>query len=156
MDCKEKLTEFFNENGVSFQEKPHPKAYTMQEVAAALGIPGRQVAKVVIVRADDKLVMLVVPAPYRINFARLGTVLNAKKVSLSSESEFADRFPDCAPGAMPPFGHFYELSTYVDRSVTEEPFIYFRVGTHNESFMLSYPDYAKLAQPAVEEFAYLA
>jgi Ala-tRNA(Pro) deacylase len=146
------MEQYLQENGVQFEVMTHSQAYTMQEVAAALHVPGRQVAKVVMVLADQALAMLVLPAPDRLDFAKVRALLDAKKVSLAAEEDFADRFPDCATGAMPPFGNLYDVPVYVDQPLAEESHMVFRVGTHRETMKIAYTDYARLVQPAVDEF----
>ncbi len=153
MKCRERLEQYLRENGVGFEIMAHSQAYTMQEVAAALHVPGRQVAKVVIVRAEGEMAMLVVPAPCRLDFAQVRTLLGAKKISLAKEEEFADLFPDCAAGAMPPFGNLYNMPVYVDQALVEEASIVFRIGTHRHTMKIAYADFARLAQPTVGEFA---
>ena len=67
MGCKEELEAYLRESKVPFQAQHHAVAYTAQEVAAAEHIPGRMLAKVVIVLGDGKLSMLVLPAPARVD-----------------------------------------------------------------------------------------
>jgi Ala-tRNA(Pro) deacylase len=153
MKCRERLEQYFRENGVGFEVMTHGQAYTMQEVAAALHVPGRQVAKVVIVKADGTPVMLVVAAPDRLDLPGVRTLLGAKKVSLAKEEEFADLFPDCATGAMPPFGNLYDVPVYVDQALAEEKEIVFRIGTHRETMKVAYADLARLAIPTVVAIA---
>jgi Ala-tRNA(Pro) deacylase len=155
MDCQERLSQYLKENGVEYEVLAHSKAYTMQEVAAELHEPGRQVAKVVMVSADGRYAMLVLPASHRLNFARVGTLLNAERVSLAKEENFAALFPDCAPGAMPPFGNLYQIPVYVDQALTDQDEIVFRVGTHRDSMKVSYADYNRLVEPTVGDFAWL-
>jgi Ala-tRNA(Pro) deacylase len=154
MACKERIEAFMREKNVAFEVLTHPDAYTMQEVAAALHVSGRQVAKVVMVKADGEAVMLVVPAPFRLNLDKVKAMLGVKKVSLARESEFTALFPDCLPGAMPPFGHLYGLPVYVEEALAEQKDIVFRVGTHRHTIKLAYADYARLAAPTVAEFAW--
>jgi len=153
MQCKERLEQYLRDNDVPFETMTHTQAYTMPEVAAALHVPGKQVAKVVVVKTDGKTVMLVIPASHRLSFAQVRAMLGTKKVSLAKEEEFADLFPDCAIGAMPPFGNLYDVPVYVDQALTEEANIVFRVGTHRHTMKVAYADFARLAQPAVGEFA---
>ena len=153
MTCKARLETYLRENGVGFQAMTHPTAYTAQEVAAAQGVPGKQVAKVVMVLAEAKPVMLVMPASYRADFTRLKSVLNTGEVRLAAEKEFAALFPDCEAGAMPPFGNLYHVPVYVDRALAEDAEIVFQAGTHRDTIKIAYPDYARLAQPVVAEFA---
>ena len=154
MKCRERMEKILRENGVGFEVKTHEQAFTMQEVAAALHVPGNQVAKVVIVCADKDKVMLVLPAPYRMNVDLVRDLVGAKTIRLAKEEEFADLFPDCATGAMPPFGNLYGVPVYVDRSMAEEPDIVFRIGTHRETMMIAYADFVRLAQPVVGDFAW--
>jgi Ala-tRNA(Pro) deacylase len=154
MKCRERMEQYLRENSVGFEVMAHSQAFTMQEVAAALHVPGDQVAKVVIVCADDKMAMLVLPAPYRLNTEKARALLGAKKARLAKEDEFADLFPDCATGAMPPFGNLYDVPVYVDRALAEESDIVFRIGTHRESMKVAYADFARLVQPTVGEFSW--
>ena len=154
MKCRERMEKYLRENGVGFEVKTHEQAFTMQEVAAALHVPGNQVAKVVIVCADKEKVMLVLPAPYRMNVDLVRDMVGANKVRLAKEEEFADLFPDCATGAMPPFGNLYGVPVYVDRSMAEEPDMVFRIGTHRETMKITYADFIRLAQPVVGDFSW--
>ena len=154
MKCRERMEKYLRENGVGFEVKTHDQAFTMQEVAAALHVPGNQVAKVVIVCADKEKVMLVLPAPYRMNVDLVRDLVGAKTIRLAKEDEFADLFPDCATGAMPPFGNLYDVPVYVDRSMAEEPDIIFRVGTHRETIKMAYADFVRLVQPVIGDFSW--
>jgi Ala-tRNA(Pro) deacylase len=108
---------------------------------------------VVIVSADNQMVMLVLPAPYRVDFGRVGQVLGAREVRLVEESELKVAFPDCDVGAMPPFGTLYHLPMYVEKRLAEDATIVFPVGTHTETMRLTYADYERLIQPTLAEFA---
>jgi Ala-tRNA(Pro) deacylase len=148
------MEQYLRENGVGFEVLTHSQAFTMQEVAAALHVPGDQVAKVVIVCAGDEMAMLVLPAPYRLNIDKACTLLGVEDARLAKEKEFAALFPDCATGAMPPFGNLYDVPVYVDQALAAQPDIVFRIGTHRETMKVAYADFERLAQPTVGEFAW--
>ena len=153
MECLERMKEYLRDDEAPFEIITHTQAFTMPEVAAALHVPGQQVAKVVIVRGDGTMAMLVTSAAHRLDFAKVGTLLGTAKVSLAKEDEFAHLFPDCDVGAMPPFGNLYGLPVYVDRALAEQGTIVFRVGTYEHTMKVAYADYARLVQPTVDEFA---
>ncbi len=153
MRCKERLEEYLRGQGVGFQSVRHPEVYTAQEVAAAQHISGNQLAKVVIVRADDEMAMLLLPASYRVDFGKLKAFLGVRKARLAEEEEFRDVFPDCEIGAMPPFGNLYELSVYVDSTLAEVSEMLFKVGTHRDSMKIRYSDFERLAGPKVGDFS---
>lgn len=154
MKCRERLEKYLRENGVGFEVMTHNQAFTAQEMAAALHVPGEQVAKVVIAWADEQMIMLVLPAPFRIHMDKVRALAGAEKVRLAEEKEFADLFPDCATGAMPPFGNLYDVPMYVDKGLSEVDDIVFRVGTHRETMKVAFEDYRRLAQPVSGEFAW--
>lgn len=153
MAAKQRLEKYLQEKGVRFDTMTHPVAHTAQEVAAAQHVPGRQLAKVVLVDADGQLVMLVLPASHRVEFPKLKPLLKAKKVRLAREEEFGGAFTDCEVGAMPPFGNLYDLPCYVENSLAEAGEIVFKVGNHTTSMKVRFSDYKKLVKPEIAEFA---
>ncbi len=154
MNCKDRLESYLRDNQVSFETHHHPTAYTAQEVAASEHTPGRMVVKVVMVLADDELVMLAMPAPYQADLDRVGEILGATEVRLAHEEEFASAFPDCEVGAMPPFGNLYDLPVYVDEALAEDETIVVQAGTHTDTLRLEYADFERLVEPTVVRFAY--
>lgn len=151
MQCKERLEAYLRQNGVPFETQHHRVAYTAQHVADAEHAPGKLVAKVVMVLADDRLAMLALPAPYRVDFGKAAAALGAKGIRLAGESEFSRVFPDCEVGAMPPFGNLYGLPVYVDRTLAEDERIIFQSGTHTDTMSVKYGDFARLVEPIVAD-----
>lgn len=152
MDCRERLRTYFRDNGIEFEEHQHPEAFTAQEVAASEHVPGKQVAKVVMVAADGDLVMTVVQAHHKVELDQVAELLGGKGVRLAEEDEFAPRFPDCDAGAMPPFGNLYDLDVYVDDSLAEQDRVIFQAGTHTDTMSIGYSDFEQLVQPTVARF----
>lgn len=153
MTVSRQLKKFLDGAGVSYKVTKHPEAFTAQEVAAAEHVPGKAMAKVVIVLADKKPVMTVLPASYRVDFKKLKKLLGAKSVGLASEDEFGGLFPDCEVGAMPPFGEMFDLPVYSDQVLREDERVTFNAGTHTETVTVAYADFERLANPTVGDFA---
>jgi Ala-tRNA(Pro) deacylase len=149
-----KLKEFLDSNKIKYVSITHSSAYTAQEIAASAHIPGRELAKTVILKVDGKMIMAVLPASYKINFDILKEATGASGIRLADEHEFIDRFPECEPGAMPPFGNLYGTEVYVSKSLTEDENIAFNAGTHTELIKLAYKDFEKLVKPKIIEFSY--
>lgn len=152
MPCKERLVQYLSDAHVEFDVHQHPLAYTAQELAAAEHVPGRMVAKSVIVFADDRMVMLVLPAVHQVDLERAAAITHAAKARLADEREFATAFPDCETGAIPPFGNLYNLPVYVDESLAQDETIVFPAGTHTDTISMKYADYQRLVEPVVAEF----
>lgn len=151
--CKDQLITYLQEQHIAFETQQHRVAFTAQDVATSERIRNDMMAKVVIVVADGNLVMLVLPASYRVNFVQLPEVIRAKEVWLASETEVAAAFPDCEVGAMPPFGNLYNLPVYVDSRLAAEDVIVFQVGTHTDTIHMKYADFARLVEPKMVSFA---
>lgn len=147
-----RLKEFLDGHRVRYEVLGHQEAYTAPEVAHALHVSGKMLAKVVIVRADERFVMTVLPSHWRIDFDRLKAALGAHAVRLATEDEFKGLFPDCEIGTMPPFGNLYNIPVYVDRSLTEDEEIVFQAGTHFGAVKLRYQDFTNLVRPTVAAF----
>ena len=152
MDCKDRLEAYLREKQVPFEVRHHPRAITAQEVAASEHVPGKMLAKTVMVLADGKMVMLALPAPYQVDVDKAGKVLGVE-VRLAHEEEFENTFSDCEVGAMPPFGNLYEVPVYVEAALAEDETIVFRAGTHTDTMSVSYADFERLVEPTIAEFA---
>jgi Ala-tRNA(Pro) deacylase len=153
MPILRKLQEYLDEHKIKYQVLTHSTAYTAQEVAQAQHIPGKMVAKVVMVKKDNGTpVMLVLPASHKVDFTRLRQVLGTHS-ELEQEREFRDLFPGCETGAEPPFGNLFNLDTLVDTSLTRDEEIVFNAGSHWQTVKMRYDDYARLVHPRVAPFA---
>jgi osmotically-inducible protein OsmY/prolyl-tRNA editing enzyme YbaK/EbsC (Cys-tRNA(Pro) deacylase) len=150
---KDKLEAYLRANQVPFETQHHRTAYTAQDVAASEHLPGQLMAKVVIAIADGALVMLVLPATHRVDLVKVRTALGARELWLATEHEFANSFPDCEIGAMPPFGNLYALPVYVDQTLTHDRTIVFQASTHTDTMRIAYADFARLAKPTVVDVA---
>ncbi len=147
-----KLKQFLDGHKVKYLAISHSPVYTAQEIAASAHVPGKELAKTVIVKVDGQMAMAVLPATRQVDFKLLKKALAAKKVELASEGEFADRFPECEPGAMPPFGNLYDMEVYVAEPLAEDEEIAFNAGSHTELIRLPYEDFERLAKPKVLRF----
>jgi Ala-tRNA(Pro) deacylase len=146
------LINCLNESKVRYEILHHPEAVTAQRIAQAEHVKGRHHAKVVMIKSGEQRLMAVLPADHQIDLEKVGKVIG-KTASLDSEKEFKSLFPDCAIGAMPPFGNLYGLPTYVDKSLAAQDYIVFEAGTHSDAIKLSYCDYEKIVKPQVEDLA---
>jgi Ala-tRNA(Pro) deacylase len=148
-----RLKEYLDQHSIKYQIITHSVAYTSQEIAAATHIPGQQMAKVVILKADGKMVMAVLPASHVVDLRRIQEITGASYVELASESEYAPIFEDCEAGAMPPFGNLYNLKVYASTPLSDSEQIVFNAGNHRELMKLSYKDFHNLVKPETATFS---
>ncbi len=148
-----RLKKFLDENKVPYETQMHRVAYTAQQVAAEEHVPGRMMAKTVIVQSKGAFAMAVLAAHRRVDLATLRQALKDADVRLASEAEFASLFPDSETGAMPPFGNLYGLPVYVDEMLAKDSEIVFNAGTHRETIKIKFTDFLKLVRPQILSLA---
>jgi Ala-tRNA(Pro) deacylase len=149
------ICEFLDTHRIYYQPCQHTPSYTAQGVAHAQHISGKELAKVVMVVADDRLLMAVLPASHRLELEQLGDALGASSIRLATEEEFGHIFPDCEIGAMPPFGNLYNLEVWLDVALRSHTNIVFNAGTHAETIQMSLSDYSRLVRPKEAVFSCL-
>ena len=147
-----KLKEYLDAQGVPYTSLEHSAAYTAQETAASAHITGKEFAKTVIVDLDGKIGMAVLPANRKVVLQDLRDVTGSDRVKFVSEAVFQQRFPDCEPGAMPPFGNLYGMDVYAAESLSEHEEIAFSAGSHTEIIRMAYRDFERLVHPKIMSF----
>jgi Ala-tRNA(Pro) deacylase len=146
------IVEYLRKSGVRYQVSEHLPVYSAQGLAAAEHESGRFVAKPVIVKADGRFLLCVLPANVRIDLEKLRGQLSANSVALAGEQDFESLFPGCELGAEPPFGNLFDLPTVMDKTLERDDHILFQVGTHAKAARLNMDDYRKLVHPRVLDF----
>lgn len=147
------LHEFLHEARVPYSVLPHTAAYSAQAEAAALHVPGRDWAKVVVCFVDDRPIQAVVPATHLVDLDRLAFLARADTIRLAREDELPDLFPGCEDGALPPLGPLYGQDVYVDVALAGEPEIVFSSGSHSEAIRMRWSDFVASVRPIVGRFA---
>ena len=147
------LKKFLDSHNIKYVSIAHSTAYTAQEIAASAHVPGKEMAKTVMVRLDGTMAMAVLAASDKVDFGLLKTAAGARQAELASELEFKDIFPGCEIGAMPPFGNLYDMNVYAEKRLAEDEEIVFNAGSHTELVRLPYADFVRLVQPKTAAFA---
>jgi Ala-tRNA(Pro) deacylase len=147
------IHEFLRKARVPYTVLPHSPAYTAQEEAAAMHVPGRDFAKVVVCFVDGQPIEAVLPAHLAVNLELLRKIVGGSEIRLAREDDLRRLFPDCEAGAMPPFGPLYGQQVFVDLALTEELEIVFNAGTHTEAIRMRWSDFAISVRPMVGRFA---
>src|SRR5262245_39627759 len=129
-----KIKVYLDNAEVVYTGHPHRPAYTSQEIAQSVHIPGREMVKSVMLQADEKqLVMAVISANDTVKLDVLKEEIGCHLLRLASETEFRDAFPTCEPGGMPPFGNIFNVPVYCDVNLSRNHEIEFNAGTHDET-----------------------
>ncbi|MBW3660849.1 MAG: YbaK/EbsC family protein [Gemmatimonadetes bacterium] len=153
MTIANRVKSFLDDHDVDYEHSEHEPAYTAQEVAEAEHVPGRQVAKTVILTDGDVYLMAVLPATRKIQLEKIRQSAGNDALRLATEEEFADLFPGSEIGAMAPFGNLYEVPVFVDQTLREDESITFSAGTHTDAITLAYAEFERLVEPVAADFS---
>jgi Ala-tRNA(Pro) deacylase len=104
-----------------------------------------------VVRTGKQHLLAVFPAGHSVDLKKLARLIS-EPVRLETEDDFKWLFPDCALGAIPPFGNLYGLTTWIDSSLARTDHIVFFAGNLNDSIKLAYSEYVAIVEPRIGEF----
>lgn len=149
----QKLKQFLDDQNIQYVIISHSPAYTASKIAATAHIPGKELAKTVMIKVDGEMAMAVLPASKKVDFDPLTKIAGADAVELASETEFRDLFPECETGAMPPFGNLYGMKVFVAEALAEDEEIAFNAGSHTELVRMTYADFERLVDPELGRFS---
>jgi Ala-tRNA(Pro) deacylase len=141
-----RVPDFLASQRVSFETLLHPPAFTAQKRAKYLHVPGRQVAKSVLLAGPAGPFLAVLPATNQVDTERLAGELGGP-VRLATEFEIRAVFPDCEWGVVPPFGRLYGLATVLDEDLRPEALLVFEGNSHMEAVRLLCRDFERLERP---------
>ncbi|MEJ5259103.1 MAG: YbaK/EbsC family protein [Anaerohalosphaeraceae bacterium] len=151
-----KVIDYLNQQQAKYEMVRHKPAYTAEQLSRVEGLPATQVAKTVVVEADGRFYLCVLPADRKIDFAALQKHLHVQQVRLADEDQMALLFLDAEVGAEAPFGNLYHLPTLMDKSLMNGQEISFLAGKHDVSVHLKIDEYVRLVQPTILKFSYPA
>jgi len=145
---------FLTEQRVPFETIVHPPAFSAQKRAQYMHVPGREVAKCVLLAGPEDYVLAILPATHQVDTEALATILGGP-VRLAESQEIGDVFRDCECGVVPPFGTLYGLPTILDESLDGDGMLVFEGHTHAEAIRMRCRDFEQLERPVRLRFARL-
>ena len=147
------IRSYLQSRAVDFDFLLHRPTHSATHLAGSLHVPGRSVAKGVLIRAGDGYVLAVLPATRRVDMARLAEVLGVADCRIADETEVEQVFSDCEPGALPPFGRLYGLTTVLDLSLALGADVTFVANMRHEGVRMRFADYEAIEEPLEARFS---
>ena len=148
----DRLERWLREAGVAFEMLEHPPVRTSEEAARVRGTPLEAGAKALVVRADERFVHCVLPAPLKADNARLRALVGTRKLRFATPDEL-QALTGCTPGAVPPFGNLFGLPVLVDEALCRNERVAFNAGSNAVSITMRCDDMVRLAEGTVCHFA---
>ncbi len=147
MTIARKLEDYLTGKGINYDTVAHHRTSTSSQTALAAQLPGRRLAKSVLLHHEMGYALAVVPSSHRVELSTLQDVID-KRLGLASEDEVSQLFSDCDIGAVPPVGAAYDVPVILDESFGAEGDVYFEGGDHRTLVHVTGSDFRNLLQGA--------
>ncbi|WP_078121271.1 aminoacyl-tRNA deacylase [Thiosocius teredinicola] len=141
------LREFLDDHHLPYDIERHPHTQSSRDTAEASHHPADRVAKCLLLKDDERYLLMVLPADRRLHLGELHRSMN-RPICLATEDEVAKVFADCETGAIPPAGLLYDLDTIIDDVLLMQPDVYFEAGDHEQLIHMKQADFRKLVGDA--------
>jgi Ala-tRNA(Pro) deacylase len=151
MSVFDRLCELLNQKSIEFNVVRHAPVYTSEEAAAVRGTPLASGAKALICKADDRFVMIVLPADLKLASKAVRKAAGIKSLRFASREE-VETLTGLTPGSIPPLGSLFGLPTWCDERLAQHPRINFNAGDHAISISMTYKDYVAAEQPMMGQY----
>lgn len=141
-----KIAAYLKKQKVKFNLLEHRIVYTAHDAAQTTKKKINEIAKVVLVKADKKMVLVVLPAGKYVDFSAVKKSLKAKKVAMATEEDIK-KYLKTKVGLLHPFGNLYEIPTLMDKGFAKAKKMVASAGSYVESVEVAVKDFEKLVQP---------
>lgn len=149
LSVHDRLVRLLTEAGVSFRQLHHEPTPTSADAARVRGEPIGSGAKALLLKADDRFRLFVLPGDRRLDSASVKRQLGLSRLRFASKEELMAQ-TGLTPGAVPPFGHPvlpFELTA--DVTVGQiYPTVAFNAGSVTDSIIMSAADWERVAKPS--------
>jgi prolyl-tRNA editing enzyme YbaK/EbsC (Cys-tRNA(Pro) deacylase) len=136
------------ETGAPWREVEHGPTRTSEESARARGEPLEIGAKALLVKADERFVLLVLSAARKLDSRKLRAALGTRTTRFATAEELLE-LTGLVPGSVPPFGEpVLPLPLYVDRSLLANERVAFNAGSLTRSVIVARAAWQAAARPA--------
>lgn len=144
----ERLHDWLKQSGASFSVLRHEPVYTSEQAAAVRNTALASGAKALVVKAGERILLLVLPADRKLDSKKARTALGVRELRFATREE-VERVTGLQPGAIPPFGSLFQLPTYCDPALAANESINFNAGDHAVSIQMPYAAYVEVERPTL-------
>ncbi|MFH1193918.1 MAG: YbaK/EbsC family protein [bacterium] len=151
MSISQKVLDFLKKNDINVKVVGHKKVYTAYDLAATLREKLNKVGKTLLVKADGKDYLVLVPGHYYLDLSKIKKQLKAKTVELSKEQHIK-KLLNMKPGALHPFEGAGKLAVLLDKKLLAVKDAIIGAGSFTESLRMQAKDLKKLDNVTLGEF----
>ncbi|PJF41307.1 MAG: prolyl-tRNA editing protein, partial [Phototrophicales bacterium] len=127
---------------------------TAQEAADAIGTPLGSIAKSIVFRIVDQIIVVITAGDHRVSDRKLATLFDVsrKKIKIAS-AEQCIKIVGYAPGGVPPLGHRTKVPIYIDQTLARFNIVYGAAGSPYTIFPIEFKTLVKITEGIVADVA---
>jgi Ala-tRNA(Pro) deacylase len=148
----DRIVALLKAGNIPYQVLEHEAVYTSEEAARVRGTRLDQAAKALILQADGKPLLLVVPGDRRVDTKGFKRQFAIRDLRMATREE-VKQLTGLAPGSIPPFGNVIGLQTYMEELLLEKDEVVFNAGSHTRSIKMRPSDLVVATQPVLGNFS---
>ena len=152
MPIPKKIKTYLDKQNIDYEEIAHKTVYTAYDAALTLKKELKEIAKNLIVKADNTYALVIVPADKRLDLNKIKKALKAKKISIPDEKVIV-RVLKIKPGAVSSFGKLHKLEILVDKAMTGTKKAIFSTGSLSDSVLIKVKDFIQMEEPKMADIA---
>jgi len=151
-DVFSKIILILKKNMIEHRLFEHKPVFTSGQAARARGTNIHQGAKALVMFADGKPLIIVLPADTKVDPKKFKSLYKINNLRMARPDE-VEKITGVEIGAIPPFGSLFNLPLFVDKKIFENEEIVFNAGLHTRSIKIKTVDYQRIYKGAVEDFS---
>jgi nondiscriminating aspartyl-tRNA synthetase len=147
-----KIIAMLKENSFVFESYEHVAVKTSEDAARVRNTPLHEGAKALVMYADDAPIMMVLPADVKADLTTFKHAFHVRDLRMATPDE-VKKVTGVPIGAVPPFGHIFNIPLYMDEGLRDNTEIVFNAGLHTKSVRMAEKDFEKIAHPTTGKFS---
>ncbi|MDO8669124.1 MAG: YbaK/EbsC family protein [Candidatus Buchananbacteria bacterium] len=152
MSIPKKIKSYLDKQNIDYEEIAHKTVYTAYDAAQTLKKELKEIAKNLIIKADNTYALVVVPADKKLDLNKIKKALKAKKVSIPSEKVII-KVLKIKPGAVSSFGKLHKLEMLVDKAMLGTKKAVFSTGSVTDSVFIKVKDFIQMEEAKMADIA---
>lgn len=152
MDLTQKVFELLDRNKIFYERYEHEPVFSSEEASRVRGTDISLGAKSLVFNADDRLILIVVPANKKVNSRKFVKMYKIKNLSMVDKEKLPEKV-NLERGAVIPLGSLLGLPTYFDEGLKRDGNVVFNAGKTTISIVMKARDLVGIEKPIFGDFA---
>lgn len=139
------ILDLLKKNDFWFETFEHEPVLTSEQASKVRsGYSTAQGAKALIVKANDKFIMLVLPGDKKFSGLKVKKLVGTRNIRFATEEEIDKLTEGVKVGGVPPFGNLFNIQVIADKTLFDNEKIIFNAGDRRFSIAMKSEDYKNL------------